>query len=485
MLAFNYNLIQTISKYLFIAWIFGSCHAFSQNVTIRGKAHASYAGKIIQLFTLSDYISQINLRENQDTIESDGFFEMQLQSEYTQPVLLRIDKVVATLYVQPDFVYGITIPEIDQERIRNNDVDLPVNIGVISSDSTELNSLIFDFEGQMNDLFISEESRFLSPAAIVKRADSLKKICAKRYEKISNDYFKTYWEYNIACINAGVSRGENYLINSYILNHPIQYQHCEYMRFFNTCFSGYLQATATARKGQSLYNIVNVKQDYNLLLSFLKSDKFLKNDSLVELVLIKNLWDFYFNSEFERESVKNIITQLNQKTSIKEHRRITSIMLAYFNKMQTGSMAPAFNARTKENTVGSLASFKGRWVYLNFFSTTNTESLKEMPKIIALKRKFGDKVSFISICLDDSLKAYKEYLKANPKQDWAIWYDDEKLYSKTAKASYYVTGSEAYFLINNFGYLAQSPALSPSRGIEFKFNLLFKSGKRQTKTGIR
>jgi hypothetical protein len=135
--------------------------------------------------------------------------------------------------------------------------------------------------------------------------------------------------------------------------------------------------------------------------------------------------------------------------------------------------------------MGALNSFKNRWIYLNFFSTQNVESLKEMPKIAALKKKFGDKMMFVSICLDDSLKSYQSYLKANPKFDWPIWYNYDKTITKTAKENYYVTGTEAYFLINNFGYLAQSPAPAPSKGIEFKLNTIFKNKGRTTKTGIR
>jgi cytochrome oxidase Cu insertion factor (SCO1/SenC/PrrC family) len=468
---------------LFLVFALGRSH--SQNIVIKGKAHSSYAGKVIKAFTITDNITGINQREDQDTIGTDGYFELAMQSEDTRPVFLRIDNVVAKLYVQPDFVYGVTIPELDQNMNYNNDTDLNVNIGIIGNDSTELNALIFDYEGKFNDLFGADDSRFLSRPVMFKRADSLKKICDKRYEKISNAYFKTYVEYSIAAINASVSRGENYLINGYILNKPIQYRHHDYMQFFNTCFSGYVKAVASTRKGQSLFNIINVKQDYNALVAFLKEDKFLKNDSIRELVIIKNLWDFYFSPDFDQAAVKNMVSQLNVQTANKEHKRITSTMLAYFNKMQPGSLAPGFSARTKDGTMGTLASYKGRWVYLNFFSTTNTESLKEMPKIMALKKKFGDKVSFISICVDDSLKSYKEYLRTNPKQDWAIWFNDEQSLSKTAKDNYFVTGSEAYFLVNNFGYLAQSPALSPSKGIENKFNLLFKSGKKKTKTGIR
>ncbi len=94
-----------------IVFVFSS-RLISQNVTIRGKAHSSYKDKIIQVFTYTDFITNIKQKENQDTIQKDGFFELTLHTNYTQPVFLKIDNVTAKMYVEPDFDYGITIPEI-------------------------------------------------------------------------------------------------------------------------------------------------------------------------------------------------------------------------------------------------------------------------------------------------------------------------------------------------------------------------------------
>jgi hypothetical protein len=479
-----YRRIVDKIKYLLLI-LFCSVAAFSQNVTVKGKAHESYAGKTIQLFTYSDFVTNVPQKEGQDTIQKDGFFEITIHTDYTQPIILRIENVVAKMYVQPDFVYGITIPELEKSFDRKNDADLTINIGIVGRDSTELNMLTFDYQEQYNRIFMPKDNRFLNRNVLFKKADTLKRLCDDRYKTINNTYFKNYYEYSIASINASLSRGENYLINGYIINKPIQYNHYEYMQFFNTCFSGYLNAVASQKKGQTLYNIINVKASYELLDVFLKDDKFLKNDSLRELVIISNLWDLYYSADFNPDGIEQIVSDMNVQSKITVHKKIMATMLSYFNKMQPGSAAPDFSARSKDGKVGSLNSFKGRWIYLNFFSTKNVESLKEMPKIAALKKKFGDKVSFVSICLDDSLKSYISFLKANPKYDWTIWYNYDPSLAKTAKEKYFVTGTEAYFLINNFGYLAQSPAQAPSKGIEYKLNILFKRNQKGTKTGIR
>ncbi|MBL7931462.1 MAG: redoxin domain-containing protein [Bacteroidia bacterium] len=396
-----------------------------------------------------------------------------------------MENVTSQIYVEPDFVYAVTLPEAELDLQKNKDVELPLNMGVLGTDSTELNALIFDYQEQYNKLFLTENNRFLSRSAMFRRADSLQKICVQRYAHIKNSYFLDYVTYSIATINASVSRGENFLIANYISNHPIRYDHYEYMTFFKACFTGYLTSVASQHKGQTLFNIINAKADYKALFAFLGQDKNIKSDSLRELVILTDLWNLYFSPDFVPDAVENIVSQLSIQTKIKEHKKIALEMMAYFARLQVGSLAPSFSAITKDGTFGTLQSFKGRWIYLNFFSTENIESLKEMPKIEAIKKKLGAKMVFVSICLDDSISKYKKYLKANPKFDWTIWYNYDKSFSKTAKDNYAIVGTEGYFLIDNRGYLAQSPALSPSRGIEFRLNSIFKIKQKTTKTGIR
>ena len=219
--------------------------------------------------------------------------------------------------------------------------------------------------------------------------------------------------------------------------------------------------------------------------AFLKNDPELKNDTLRELVTIRNLYDYCFNSQFDKNAVTDMIEQLYQNTKIPEHKKITENILQINNKLQPGAPAPFFTAedRTGKNT--SLSDFKGRFIYLNFFSTKSINSLKEMPKILDLVKKYGDKIVFISICTDDSLKTYKNFLKANPKYNWTILFNNSAPPGSTAKDLYNLKGIPAFFFINQYANLAQSPAPSPTDGFEYKLKGLFKPRKSNRIPGIR
>lgn len=458
---------------------------FSQNVTIHGSAHSWYAGKVIELWRVSDYVTMNRVFEMSDTVHGDGSFELQMNTAFTAPVFFRVNNITAEMYAEPDYVYVITLPEPDESRIVNRDAEVPINIGIVGADSTELNALIFDFQRMYNRLFIPEDNRYLGRHAMFRRTDSLWELAEVRYKHVQNEYFKNYVKYFIGSLNASLSRGEKFLIHHYITGKPVKYDHYEYMKFFTACFRGYLQAMSARHPGQSLFNIINTRGDYGALTGFLKKEPLLASDTLRELITLLNLWEFYFSADFAPEGVQQVVSQLLVSTGNEDHKKIARNMLAYMGKLQPGSQAPDFSAQTREGQMGSLSMFKGKWIYLNFFSSGNSTSLREMAKIADLHRRYGHKVTFLSICLDDSLGAYKKFLRDNPKYGWNIWYNSDRSLTRTAKDHYNVVGTEAYFFISNLGDIVQNPATAPSEGIEYKFNSIFKIRQRPTRTGLR
>ena len=471
------------SAFLYALFFCSLCNA--QNVTIRGKAHSWYAGREISLSRAADFVTMNRIPETRDTIAADGSFELQLHAAHTAPVFFKVDNITAEMYVEPDYVYVITLPEPDESRMINRDVELPVNIGIVGADSTELNALIFDFQRLYNDIFIPKDGRHLGRPLLFRLTDSLQAAAQSRYGKISNDYFVAYVNYFIGSLNASLSRGEKFLVHHYIAGKEVRYHHYEYMKFFSSCFRGYIEAISARYPGQSVFNIINSKGDYKALAAFMKRDPLMVSDTLRELVTLVNLWDFYYSAEFIPDAVQQVVSQLLTDTRIEEHKTIARTMLAYMGKLKPGSAAPDFSARSRDGKMGSLAMFRGKWIYLNFFSSSNNSSLKEMAKITDLQRRYGHKVVFLSVCLDDSVQQYKKFLRDNPRYGWNIWFSNDRSVSRSAKELYNIVGTEAYFLISNLGDIVENPALAPSKGIEYKFNAIFKIRQRTNRSGLK
>jgi cytochrome oxidase Cu insertion factor (SCO1/SenC/PrrC family) len=457
-------------------------YANSQNVTIRGKAEASHIGKIIHLADYSDYITYNIINENSDTIDNNGYFELKFQTNYTKPILLSIENLIGKLYIQPNFVYGIKFPGEDSLTNHQPGTQTLVDLIVIGHDSTELNSLIIDYNNQYNDIFIKQQGKYLTPANIIALHDTFLLETNKRYAQISNRYFYQYRTYVFAGFLANTSKSKNILYKQFIENKSIQYHNFEYMEFFNTYFKGYLKAYASTKNGGNILNSINSYASYSDLKKQFSGDKLMTNDTLKELVLLKGLIEFYYSPEFDKKQVQSVIEQLYDNAIHPENKKIAFNILQNIYQLQPGANAPDFNVENKNGTIVNLHNNKGKYIYLNFFSTQSEISLREMKKIADLKKKFNDKVTFISVCLDDSVSYYKNYLKTNPKFDWQILYQTK--YSD-AKQHYNIKSLSGFFLISPQLQLALSPAPSPSEGIEYKFNALFNRKKKNTITGIR
>ena len=454
----------------------------AQNITIKGKAHDSHIGKEVVLYDFTDYITYQITKESSDTVDKDGYFELRFESKITKPILIRINNLVGKLYVQPNYNFGIYFPKEDSTANHQAGTETNIDISVYGKDSTELNALIIDFNTQYNNLFINSGPQYLSPAKLNILLDSFLVSCKKRYASINNIYFKNYLDYSFANFFSNTSRGKTFLNKQFIDGKPIQYNNYEYMQFFNAHFKGYLKAFASTKNGGNIFNSINTFADYKDLQSQFKTDKSIANDALRELLILKGLIEFYYSPDFDKQQVQSVLEQFYRETSIPEHKSIAFNMLQTINQLQPGAPAPDFTAMDKTGTMVFLSDFKGKYIYLNFFSNESENSQKEMQKIVDLKKKFNDKVTFISVCLDDSVKSYKAYLKANPKQDWIILYQNK---NSNAKQNCNIKTLSGYFFINPQMQLAQSPALMPSEGIEYKFNALFKPRKKNTIIGVR
>jgi len=457
-------------------------NSIAQNVTIKGKAHASHIGKEIVLSDYSDYVTYTKTKESIDTIDKDGYFELKIQTQTTKPVLISINNLVGKLYIQPNFVYGIYFPQADSTYNNQEGTESKATISVYGKDSTELNALIIDFNEQYNSYFAKANERYLSPSKLNAVLDTFYMVTRKRYKLNKNSYFKNYVDYSFANFYSNTSRSKAYLQKTFIDNKPILYNNYEYMDFFNSYFKGYLKAFASTKTGGSIFNSINSFADYNDLRNQFNSDKTITNDTIKELVILKGLIDFYYSPDFDKRQVQSVIEQLYRSTPSVQNKKIAFNLLQTIYQLQPGAPAPDFVANDKAGMKVNLSYYKGKYIYLNFFSTVSDISLKEMQKIIDLKKKFNDKVTFISVCLDDSVKMYKQYLKLNSKQDWIILHQAA---NSTAKQIYNITSLSGYFFINQKLQLVQSPALTPSEGIEYNFNALFRPKRKNTIIGVR
>jgi peroxiredoxin len=193
----------------------------------------------------------------------------------------------------------------------------------------------------------------------------------------------------------------------------------------------------------------------------------LTNDTLRELVLIKGLYESYYDNSFRRSSVVSMLQQAADESKVPEHRKIAQNMLNSFSKLKKGSMAPFFELPDKEGETHSLDALRDKkYVYLMFYDAKCSACEQQMKIIPSLIKNYGAKITFVSISTDRSNAELKNFLAKNPKYNWLFLYDNTL--GKLAN-DYEIRTMPTYFLIDPEGRFVEVPAENPEEDIDRAF----------------
>lgn len=79
---------------------------------------------------------------------------------------------------------------------------------------------------------------------------------------------------------------------------------------------------------------------------------------------------------------------------------------------QIGTQAPDFTVNDGDKSV-TLSQFRGKPVILNFWATWCPPCVQEMPSMVQLQKKLGDKVVVLAVSTDVDADAYKKFVAKN------------------------------------------------------------------------
>jgi len=436
-----------------------TCQA--QNVIIKGIAKA-YENKEVGLWVHNDYISNTEKQLTFSTIDSAGNFILELNSKEIQYVTLKIEKSVTSMYIEPEATYEIMIQPPDSTTYQNPNLERDVKISIKLKSKTEMNALTIDYDKRF-DNFLSVEYRSFVGRNPLPKIDSFKLAMHSFYSTVNNNYFDAYINYTIAALEEKSKQSEKKLFASYIDGKPVLYSNPEYFNFFNAFYKQKLQNLSLAKGGSGIVFQINDRGSFSGTMAVLKSEKFLDNDTIRELVLIKGLYESYYNKSFKRGSILAILQQVVDESEIPEHQHIAQNILNSFSKLQKGASAPYFELPDKTGLTHSLDELRSKkYIYIQVFDTNCTSCLQQMKVIPSLKKEYGGRVEFVSISLDKNNSSLKNFCLKNSKYDWVFLYDN----GNTFKNNYEIKSLPAYFLIDPDGKFIQVPAESPDADID-------------------
>ena len=444
----------------------------AQNVIVSGIAIGA-ENEEIRIVKFKDQISYLEETIGEVVIDSLGRFSMSFQIDETLYTKIKLGFHCAGLYVEPGGIYEIFIPADPEGSFfrLNPTYDSPyLNFEIINSDYYELNSMISKLNIVFDDFIINNFNAIYRQRQRDK-IDTLKRIIKTVVTKRSNEYFNDYVEYKIASIEQLARlKNRNSIGKQYFKIRSILYENIEYMDLFNQFYSKYLTASNKKIDRYELIKIINGGEAYLELMDSLSDEKDFSFEIFRELVILKSLKDLYFLPEFSSNEIISQFEFISKNGIFYKNRQIANDLIFDLTQFNTGAPAPYFALRDRNDKVKSLEDFRGKYIYLNFWSSDCIPCLLEMDSLRNLKSKYENEIEFISIGVDeDREKVFNRAGELN--YNWTIL---DYNHNNSLLEDYKVKAFPFYVLIDKEGNILKYPANSPFENAEKIFQELIK-----------
>jgi thiol-disulfide isomerase/thioredoxin len=243
------------------------------------------------------------------------------------------------------------------------------------------------------------------------------------------------------------------------------------MELFNLVYDKYFIFFSRTEKGNAVFKDITQDKSLYALKKTLATDDVLSNDTLKELVILKGLHDGFFEDKFSRSALLTILDSLYFTTKIPEHLLIAENIRTKVTHLLAGFVPAPFELYDSKGKLVKLSDFEGKYVYLNFCTSSSYTCLQEFTLLQKLYEKHKQMLEIVTICVDNDKNDITNLLK-NTGYDWTFLnYGNKPEIVKDFDIRAYPT----YFLIGPDKKLLLSPAPSPQEDFEIKFFKILRS----------
>jgi hypothetical protein len=471
--------MKTINLTFLICFLFIASTINAQKTTIFFK-QKTYSNDSVEVFCLADYITENRKQLAFEKVNDTGYFECSFTIKNPTQVFLPLGIFQVSVYVEPGKIYHLLVPPKKKLDVSDelNPFFTPVNIlaGIKESDSTELNSLIRNFD-DVYDIFLSKNFNNIYYSAKKSIPDSAIAVMKKRFEWTKNPFFQTYMEYKINLIRyMAYERDNNYVIKYHFNNFKVSFSNPAYMSMFNDIFKHYFSVSVSKNwGGKILDDIAKSKSPWELHQT-LKNNPALSNDTLIDLIILKGLHDAFYAdkiAEYRSFPKKQLLMTLDSMTCCAmtpEFKEIAKNIKEKVIEMMPGTDAPSFSLLNLDSVPISLSELRGKYLYINFFDFRSYSFLNEISLLKNISNKFSKDLDVVTIICNGSITQAKDLCAKNDYK----WYFLVPPNSKQILLKYHVKAMPTYYLIDPYGKIIMSPATGPDGNFESTFSSILR-----------
>ncbi len=451
------------------------------NVIIKGIAK-SYGQEKIVAKIIKEHILYSETELANAIINEDGSFNISFNVEGTTLVKLYLGNLYSNIYVTKDESYNVIFPNKDSipaEIINFSPLkNIEIKSTVYNKDNSidELNNKI----KQIDDEFYRFTKQFQNKYADDKKVplDDFNKIY--KSIKVNNPYFSIYSEYKYFFIELYLrKKRDDILVKEYFHERPILYDNDQYMNTFNEFFSNYLKKSCLNNEyGKNIIESINTYENFDSIVSAFKGDNLIKDKNLFELIVLKGLYEVFYDEAYNQPSIIKILNGYLNKTNNESTKIIAKEIINKISATYKGNTAPLIKLPDINNKLINIREYDDKLVYLMFFESLTPIVTEDLFLIKEMYNKYNKNVEFISVC-PNSIKKQLNKLISNNGLEWTfILTSNNSIYEQ-----YHISNYPSYFLLDKSNKFISAPSKSPTEGVDNIFNAMFNKKDKEIEKG--
>jgi len=435
----------------------------AQPVTITGEAPFA-KNEEIRLLVFDDLLNGHSNEVATAKIDRNGHFKLSHNLQEIRLCQLAIRTTKAEFLLVPHCCYDLAISTdtILFQLINPEHYGGYLEITSNKTDTNDLNYKINRFSNYFNKA-MNYYGFKLTYDHDIAYYDTLTDLLHKHFDYRYNpdNFYQSYLYYTSGmldrlCFPKDFSR----IYRDYFDNDHILYNNPAYMMLFNECYSGYLYNSRYISK-DLLTDAINENPDYLQLFNGAGRDPQLVNERIRELVIIRNLIEFYGNDEFDKGNIIKLLQYIKTVSHFPEHLPFIENALQQFLPNENAEYELALkNSKGKKF---DLKQFDGKHIYAQVFQSSCIDCIREMMILNELKNEYGDQIQFISINIDADEKHYEQFCKSYAEMfDWPIVYFNHNYQWLTENG---IETLPDYLILNSNGHVVNRFAPSPEQNL--------------------
>lgn len=407
------------------------------DVVIEGNAEFA-KGEEIRLIVFDDLLTYTPKTVAKAKIQKNGSYSLRYKTQQIALAQLVIRTSKAEFFIEPSHTYHFDI-SMDEQLFQLLEPEYyggMLQIKNTQNDSEELNYKLNRFNA-FYERIISYYQDDLSYFHDLNAFDTISKEVDQRFglKYIPTDFYSSYVYYTIASTESIIrEKYPKQLYEKYFDNEYILYNNPAYMNFFNGFYSNYLLNSHYINQS-ILGKYINDTPNYLSLFNEVGKDPLLVNERIRELVLIKNLGQFYNNEEFDQRNVVHLLDYIQQSTHFPEHKHIIDNVKAEMTRMQPGEPFAYVTFKEANGANFNLQRLQGKWIYIQVFNSSCEDCIREMLILKKIQEEYKDDLEIVSLSVDfeeskfvQFISRYREmfpwqFAHFNQQYDWLAQYD--------------------------------------------------------------